>query len=81
MLEARGNEGGDRQYDGNHLVGDRSACIGKPDRRADQHVAKNALEEQRHEIGADLSDGCVQYRQSDAAIVHVKMMGKENQDD
>ena len=80
VLEPGRDEGRDRQYDRNDLVGDRPAGIGKPDRRAHEHVAQNALEEQRHHVGTDFSGCRIQHGQADAAVIHVEMMRKEDQD-
>jgi hypothetical protein len=74
VLEAGRYEGGDRQYESDNLVGDRPARIRKPNRQADEQVTQNALEEQRHDIGLDLSGSRIQDRQPNAATVHVKMM-------
>ena len=55
--------------------------ICKPNRQADEHVTQDALDEERHKVRLDLCNSRIQYRQPNAAIVHVEMMGKEDQDD
>jgi hypothetical protein len=80
VLKAGGDEGGDRQYGRNNLVGNRPAGIRKPYRQANEQVTQNSLEEQRHSVGLDLGDSRIQYRQADTASIHVEMMRKEDQD-
>src|SRR5262249_53136026 len=62
------------------LVGYRTARIRKPDPQAHEQVAKDTLEEQRHHVGADLSDRSIQYCQPNAAAVHVKVVWEQDQD-
>jgi hypothetical protein len=74
VLEAGRYEGGDWQYESDNLVGHRPARVRKPNRQADEQVTQNALEEQRYDVGLDLPDSRIQYRQPNAATVHVEMM-------
>src|SRR5262249_11080258 len=81
VLEAGRYESGDRQYQTDNLVGDRTTCIGEPNRQTNEQIAQDALEEQRGHVGADLSDRRIQYRQADAAAIHIEMVVKQDQDD
>ena len=81
VLEAGRDERRDRQYESDDLVGDRPPGIGKPNRQADKHVAQDAFDEECQDVRLNLGDGRVQYRQADAAAVHVEVMGKKDQDD
>ena len=74
VLEAGRDECGGRQYQTDNLIGDRTTCIRKPNPRANEHVAQDALDEQREHVGADLCDRRIQYGQPDAAAVHIEMM-------
>jgi hypothetical protein len=74
VLEAGRYERGDRQYESDNLVGHRPARVCKPNRQADEQITQNALEEQRYDVGLDLSDSRIQYRQPNAATVHVEVM-------
>ncbi len=61
VFEAGRYEGGDRQYESDNLVGDRPARVGQPNRQANEQVAQDASEEQRHGVGLDLCDCRIQY--------------------
>src|SRR5262249_29776010 len=74
VLETGRYKGGDRQYQANDLVGDRTACVCNPHPQANEQVAQHPLEEQCHEIGTDLCDCRIQYRQPNAAAVHIEMV-------